>query len=304
MKEKLRQIGIKGFFVSLIMDLIGIVFSLLIESSITNVLLWKIILFCYCVRYELYVILILLVIGFALYLLIRNTSGKQKLIITVTFILPIIIVSIISFVPIRQFIIARYYFYSRSYYVEESQHIILDKAVEYMDKCKWTEAIKYFTLAKNIYPNAYNIDIINEAINSSETCIKFCDQLYDSYIKPNKTRISKNKYECAKVLFKMDSVKYCRLYYSLDDSLREAIRNYPSLYENLELNNYPQCRSLILKYGWCWFEPVLNEMFSEDKEKYVMKKLNEYLSGENVRVGQYRIISGWVDKDSIYNYID
>ena len=80
MKEKIRIIGIKGFFVSLIIDLIGILFSFLIESSLTNVLLLRIILFCYCVRYELYAILVLLIICFIGYILIRKYTGRKKIV--------------------------------------------------------------------------------------------------------------------------------------------------------------------------------------------------------------------------------
>lgn len=304
MKEKIRIIGIKGFFVSLIIDLIGILFSFLIESSLTNVLLLRIILFCYCVRYELYAILVLLIICFIGYILIRKYTGRKKIVAIFFFFTPIIIVFLFSFVSLRQFIIARYYYYDRNFYIEESQHLILDKAAKYLEKCDWVNSIKYFHLAKDVYPKAYNVNDIDEAIEKCELCIKYCDQLYDSYIKPDKSHISRNKYECAKVLYQIDPVKYSHLYNSLDDSLKEAIKHYPSLYESLELNNYEECRSLILKYGWCWFEPVLYEMFSEDKEKYIMKKLNEYLSSENVYVGQYRIIKAWVDNDSISNYIN
>lgn len=296
-------IGKKGFVTALTLDLIGLIISFLVNTNLTNIFLARIALFFYCIRIELIFILIILIIIQIYNYWVSKHLGYLNKGLSYLFFIPLIIMSIAYFKPIRQLVVARYYYYNNGYYVEESQKFFLDKASECIDKREWNNCIKYFNLAKEVYPNATNIEFIDENITNTQICIKFCTQLFNSYIKPDKYHISKNSYECAKVLNQLNPSTYGYLLKNYNDSIRLALAAYPSLYSSYENGNYKECRDLILRYGWFWFEPIVKDKLSYDNEKFVMSHLGEYLSGEEYYLGQFRLISAWGGNDSLYLFL-
>ena len=292
----------KGFITALILDVMGLLISFLVNANLTNLILVKIALFCYCIRFELITLFILLILFYIYYYFSEKYSDTFKY-SSVSFSLPILAALAFYYIPIRQFMKARYYYFNNNYYIDESQQYFFDKALECVDNKEWENSLRYFELAKKLYPNAYNIEKINDFERESELYIMYCSQLYDSYIKPSLNHIYKNAYDCAKVLHIIYPTKYDYIYRNYNDSIKKAIEAYPSIYESCKSGDYQECRSLILRYGWLWFEPILYEKLSYDYEDYVMKHLKEYLSHEDPHAAQCRIISSWISKDSISNYI-
>ena len=304
MMSKIKDIVSKNRVVTaLILDSIGLIISFLVNTNLTNIFLARIALFFYCIRFELIFILIILIILQIHNYLVSKQLGYFKIVLSCLFFIPLIVLSVIYFKPIRQLIVARYYYFNNGYYVEESQKFFLDRASECIDKREWDNSIKYFNLAKEVYPNADNIKKIDENITNSEMCVKYCTQLFDSYVKPDKNHISKNSYECAKVLNQLNPSTYGYLLKDYNDSIRLALAAYPSLYSSYENGNYKDCRDLILRYGWFWFEPIVRERLSYDNEKFVMSHLGEYLSNEDSYSAQCRLIGAWISNDSIDLYL-
>lgn len=293
----------KGFITALVLDLAGIICSFLINTNLTNIFLARIALFFYCIRFELIALLVVLIIGYVYYYLFKTYYVTCKKALYFILIIPIVISLAVSYRPLRQLVIARYYYFNNNYYIEESQYYFLSKTSDYINKREWDKSIKYLNLAKEVYPDAYNIDKIDESITNTNLCLIFCQQLYNSYIKPNKNHITRNTYECAKVLYKLNPSQYDNLYNSYNDSIKIALDAYPLLYDSYNSGNYNDCRELILKYGWFWFEPTVNEIFTYDNEGYVMSHLKDYLSNEDPISAQQRLLRAWMIEDSFTSYI-
>jgi hypothetical protein len=128
------------------------------------------------------------------------------------------------------------------------------------------------------------------------------ERLYEIYIKPASGRMPLNKFKCAQTLNGLYPSKYKREFLEMCDSISLAINTYPQLHKEVSLGNYKKCRELILKYGWCWFEPTVCDKFSYDKE-IVIDWLNQYLNAEELYAAQCRMVKNWFCEDSISTVI-
>lgn len=299
MSNVAKKIGKKSLIAAVALDLIGILISFLVNANLTNVVLLRIVLFCYCIRFELIAILIILVFFYIFFLFLKNARKVNPSLFSILILL-IIVAFVFSFRPIRQFVIARYYYFNNSFYKNESQDRFLINATFQLIEKNWDLVEKNLEQADGLYPESNFTIRISNAFEELNNINKYGDQLHESYIKPITPEIALNKFRCAQTLYTLYPKKYGTEYLELRDSVVTAINTYKRLYESIDMEDYKECRELILKYGWCWFEPIINEKLSYDNEAKVMEWLNQYIGNEDLYSAQKRLETNWFGKDSVY----
>lgn len=298
MSNVAKKIGKKSLIAAVILDLIGILISFLVNANLTNVVLLRIVLFCYCIRFELIAILIILVFFYFFFLFLKN-ARKVKPSLYLGLILFIIIAIVFSYRPIRQFVIARYYYFNNRLYEDESQKRFLDNATTQMNDYNWDLAIGNLSKANALYPNSYYSTTITNAIDEFNFYIAFGERLHETYIRPVTSRMPLNKYKCAQSLFYLYPIKYKREYLELRDSVVSAINAYPQLYNAFDNEDYEECRELIIRHGWCWFEPLVYDRLTSFNDSIFIERLNQYIGNEDSYSAQKRLVTNWVDSDSV-----
>ena len=303
MSKLAETVGKKSFAVAASIDILGILVSLLIDVNVTNTTLAKIIFLSYCVRYELIWTLFFLILGYIYaQILIKHPQNRRQL-IWVLFI-PLVIALGISYPRLKRYAIARYFYVDRELYQFEAQKAYLNKAIDCYNNQHWEESVTYIQKAQELYPdNRYARRIGNKIVNNVTFVQSYADKLYDIYIKPTEPVISYESFHCARTISNACPQKYQLLFDEYFAKLQDAISAYPQLYEAVQANDYAQCHELIMANGWCWFEPKLYEIFSYDKEKYVMPRLHQYIE-EDSKTGMERMENYWLGIDHDIEYKD
>ena len=302
MSNTAKIIGKHSFIAATALDLLGILISFFFNANLTNDILLRIVLFCYCIRFELIVVLIILITS---YLLIQFFKSARKVNPMLFFVITmLIIVAIVCSVkPTRQYIIARYYYFNNKLYKDESQKRFLDNAQNYLDNNEWNLCKENLTQANALYPDSYYSSQISKALNKVDLYISYGEILHNSYIEPTTSGIPLNTFKCSQTLCIFYPSKYETEYLLLRDSVKTAINAYQLLYKAVAAEDYEDCRALISHYGWCWFEPTVHDRLSYNNESKVMEWLNQYISNEELYSAQSRMARVWFGEDSISTII-
>ncbi len=302
MSKFVEIVGKKSFAAAVSIDILGILVSFLIDLNITNSVFAKVIFLTYCVRYELIWILFLLILAYIYaQILIKHPQNRRQL-FWVLFI-PLVIALGISYPRLKRYAIARYFYLDRELYQYEAQKAYLNKAIEYYNNQHWEESITYIQKAQELYPDNRNTRRIGKKIVNNATLVQaYAEKLYDIYIKPTESAITYESFHCARTISNSYPQKYRLLFDEYFFTLQDAIRAYPQLFEAVHTGDYSKCHELIMANGWCWFEPKVYEIFSCDKEAYVMPRLHQYFDDEDPETGKERIEHYWlgIDCDSEY----
>ena len=292
-----KKVKNNSFIVAIVVDLLMFLVSFFVNTNLSNSLLLKIVFFCYCFRFELifFFVLALFTILFTFFLKKIGTVNTK---ISLGMILLFVVAALFSIKPAKQYAKARYYYINNKYYQDESQKRFLDKAQKNMDSNEWKSCVQNLSRAKELYPEGYYTTEIDWAIDEAIFYMAYGERLYETYIKPVSGRMSLNKFKCAQTLSGLYPDRYEREFLKMCDSVSLAINTYPQLYKEVSSGNYKKCRELILRYGWCWFEPTLCDKLSYDNE-IVMEWLNQYFDAGQIYDDQSRMVKIWFCEDSI-----
>lgn len=299
-KENRKKTGI---ILAVAIDLLAILLPIFLSPYITNVVLLRVLLFCYCIRFELIVFLIILIQFFLISLFLKN-SKKVNTALYLGLGLVILVSIAFSVMPAIRFCQARkFYFFTLKLHKDESQRYFLDNAKSKLDSYEWESCIKQLTKAQELYPESYYKYKINNAIDEINLIIAFGERLHDIYVKPANNRAQFSSFICSKTLNNLCPSEYGTEYIALRDSVAMAIRSYQQLYAAVEINDYEKCKKLILRYGWCWFEPTVCDKLSQDDEKQAAEWLKQYLNAENCFMAQDRMLDNWLEEDNLDSII-
>ena len=294
-KEKNKKTE-KGLIATIVLGLLGIVLPPIISPYITNVFLAKIVLLLYCIRFELITILLLIALIFLFSCFLKSAKKVSRLLYIGTT-LVILAAIALSIKPAYRYCQARYFYYiTKALYKDESQKHFLDKAKSHMNAHEWELGVQDLTQANALYKESYYKSEINDAIDEAKLIISFGELLHNSYVKPVANIIPLNSFKCAQELSCLYPSKYEKEYMALRDSVELAIDSYQKLYDAVEDEDYEASRELILRYGWCWFEPMVWKKLSYDKEESVMKWLKQYIGAEDLYTAQSRIETNWFEE--------
>ena len=393
-----KNIGKKGFISALFLDAVGIIFSSLINTSLTNTILNRIIYFCYCIRFELISLLFVLFLIYIVYYIIKNKLYTPWKIIL--FCLPFCLCfwlskgnilkdenyykqdhiyddyysyyddseyettfdsldeiendSVDNYMtgennqdsiqidsdnselmdendsnywynstnddyyyygednssdihksenPFIQFVIARYYYFNNNFYEIESQEHFMRNAIKYQEERNWDQSIRYYSLAKAMYPEAYNVERIERKIERCEIVRSYCKDLNKRYILPIDVRneLTLNAFICSRALSLIWPKQYGKQYEQLKNNVINAIDSYPDLYKSCNRNDYNSCKKLIKKYGWCWFDHEFLRMLNNPNNDAdtIMNWLKKYLQYEDVSRAKDRLFRTWLSYDEM-----
>lgn len=302
MSNAAKIIGKHSFIAATALDLLGILISFFFNANLTNDILLRIVLFCYCIRFELIVVLIILITCYLLIHFLKSARNVNPMLFFGITML-IIVAFVFSIKPTKQYIIARYYYFNNKLYKDESQKRFLDNAQNYLKNNEWKLCKENLAQANALYPDGYYSSKISKALNEVDLFISYGESLHDSYIEPATSEIPLNTFKCSQTLCNFYPSKYKPEYLLLRDSVITAINSYQLLYKAVAAEDYEDCRTLISHYGWCWFEPTVHDRLSYDNESIVMKWLNQYIGNEELYSAQSRMARVWFGEDSISTII-
>ena len=147
MSKLTKMIGKKSLIAGTSLDLLGILLSFLINANLTNDLFLKIVLFCYCVRFELIVLLLFSALFFLFSRFLKSAKYvSPALCLGMT--LLIVVAMSFSIKPAKRYIIARYYYFNNNFYTDETQKRFLDKAQNHMSNNEWDLCVQSLSQAE------------------------------------------------------------------------------------------------------------------------------------------------------------
>lgn len=299
-KKWIRRIGKFGFITTLGVELLGLLFSTLINTALKDTSLNSIIYYSYGFRFELVALLIVTIFIFCVFVIYKMTAVYQKR--TRLFVLLVLVwIVSISLPEIIPFIKTRYYYYNSKIYNVDIQSLPLNKAKDLYEQKDWDDCLKALNEAKSITGNnAYyysnNIEI-EKGIRLVTKYIDYSEILWNSYLESDDTILTKRDYFYIRTISNLYPNKYRSIYLSMYDSINNAINDVPLLYKSVEKEDICQCKELIQKYGWCWFEPTVYCMFVKENDDELLIKLSHYINEFSILEMKQRLLSVWeIDK--------
>jgi hypothetical protein len=117
--------------------------------------------------------------------------------------------------------------------------------------------------------------------------MKAADYLYCNFVIDNKD--IEDKTHKLHICSNLNPSEYKHHYDAHMAEIKEAIDNYPKLYQALAEDDYSSCQNLIKIYGDVWFENIVKDKLLHDNRKYIMELLHQYLDNEDCIRGQKRL---------------
>ena len=81
--------------------------------------------------------------------------------------------------------------------------------------------------------------------------------------------------------------------------VKNAIQKYDVFYQAIELGEEVNCLELIKDYGWCWFEPQVQDMLLNGKDEGLLTLLKKYVGNETSDAAKIRLNKVWGIKDEV-----
>lgn len=272
---------------SIIVDISGLLISLLSMDSFDNATFKYIIHLCQSFRTELLLLLIIiLTTSFFIPFLYRHIKSCSRF-NQVTCLTLLITAAIVAYPSIIGFVKARYYFFNNNILESHVQFAALEKGVKYLDAGEYDSAIAEFRLVDNFSNASKFRNAANSFSQEISKRINAANYIYSQFVIENINL--EDRFHKLNICAKLDPNKYAYEHEVLGTHIRESITKYPELYKASNSKDYQSCRNLIMTYGDVWFEPIVKEKLLHDNEYYIMELLKQYLSKEDYATGQDRI---------------
>jgi hypothetical protein len=187
----------------------------------------------------------------------------------------------------------RYFYYNNGLYMAESQIKPLKKALNYYNENDWDNCYSVLTNAIEIYPNGYYTLAMQQAANSIQKLIEYENFMYNTWIVKQGEHPTRESYRCANLLQHFNPKKYTLLYNEQTRIVTDALAHYDSLYCAYNNSKTEECKKLVDKYGWCWFEPTVLEILKSATGEAFQDNMSSIFSGETIVAAKIRLSNVW-----------
>jgi hypothetical protein len=272
---------------TILLDASGLLLSLFSIESIDNTRLKLIVHLCQAFRTELILLMILLFCGFYFipfaYRHFRTTDTFNRLICISS-----ILTAVVLFSPYAvKYAKARYYYFNNNILESHAQFGAIEKGVNLLKEGQYDLAIEEFNLVEQFSTVSKFNNVIESYKQEIELSMKAADYLYCNFVIDNKD--IEDKTHKLHICSNLNPSEYKHHYDAHMAEIKEAIDNYPKLYQALAEDDYSSCQNLIKIYGDVWFENIVKDKLLHDNRKYIMELLHQYLDNEDCIRGQKRL---------------
>lgn len=288
---------------SIILDIIGIILGQL-DLKRGDTVIHKIANFCSCWIFELYFVLLLIAVVFLCccfrkYLkereLLNNFMRLPRALLTLSLLISIVC----SYKELRLLIDARYYYHNNQLDEIESQLIPVRKVDNLYRHQDWEKCYDQITTTLSLYPNGYFQYGLEKAEKNIELLMDYEDFLFDTYLLNNDKSITIEAFRCAQLLAQFNPNKYAMVFKEqFYEPVFNAIQKYSELYSAVEYDDSGACAELIKDYGWCWFEPSIQDMLVKN-EPDALSLIKKYMGEETNNAACRRLRRVWGIDDKV-----
>lgn len=288
----------KGALATLLLPLIPMVISAFVDHNFTNETLRKVVYFCYSIRFELVLLLIVILFLLVTVPLLKRLIRSDKYLLNTAILLSCVLtVTPVCYINLRRIVYDRRMYYDNKYHLSQVQYPMFEKANEAFSNREFEKAKSSYEIVKSLRKDGYYTHVAEERINNIDRIITLRESLYSMFNPNTQEYLTTTSIRGLRFLAKAFPGSFDYDLNKATDKVRESISDYYLLYYAVNNKNYNDTRTLISENGWCWFEKDLWDLFSVGSETVIMNRLHEYLSAESLEHAKARLYNKWLTEE-------